>query len=463
VTVGDVPFGGVRIARVFDDLRERFFSEERHGPTDTTCGLRSEGGIERLRAVVASPGAKIPRSAKLAVLVAALGYLVDIYDLILFSVVRIPSLRDLLGAESPHIDAVGQSLLNWQMTGMLIGGILWGILGDKRGRLSVLFGSILLYSIANIANGFVTDATTYGWLRLIAGIGLAGELGAGITLVSELLDARQRGWATTLVAGVGICGALLAVGVSKIADWRVAYWIGGGLGLCLLVLRLGVLESGMFAKVREKTEVSRGNFFKLFAKPKRALRYLAIVLVGVPIWYAIGILVTFSNALGTAMGMRTPPDPAIAVFFAYLGLAIGDFGAGWLSQILKSRRRALLAFIALNAIAVTYYFTVGKLGSTHFYAGCLVLGIANGYWAVFVTIAAEQFGTNLRATAATTAPNFVRGSLVPVSLSYTALAGVFGAKPIAAAVVGTVVIGVSALALFLIEETYGKDLDFVED
>lgn len=404
----------------------------------------------------------MPRSARLAVVVAALGYLVDIYDLILFSVVRIPSLRA-IGVEPESIDLVGQKLLNWQMTGMLVGGVLWGILGDKRGRLSVLFGSILLYSIANIANGFVSDVDTYAWLRFIAGVGLAGELGAGITLVTELLDARTRGWATTLVAGVGICGAMLAVGVSKIAEWNVAYWIGGGLGLGLLVLRVGVLESGMFSRLRERAEVSRGNFLALFASASRVRRYLGIVLVGVPIWYAIGILVSFCNAIGAAMGMTEIPEPPIAVFFAYLGLAIGDFASGWLSQLAQSRRRALLTFVVINALAVVYYFTIGRLSTTLFYAGCLLLGVANGYWAVFVTVAAEQFGTNLRATAATTAPNFVRGSLVPVSLAYLALDAALDHKPLAAAIVGAIVIAASAIALLGIEETYGKDLDFVEN
>jgi hypothetical protein len=308
----------------------------------------------------------------------------------------------------------------------------------------------------------VTDVETYAWLRLIAGIGLAGELGAGITLVSELLPARSRGWATTMVASIGICGAMAAVVVSKIAAWNVAYWIGGGLGLLLLALRIGVLESGMFEKVRAAAHVSRGNFLQLFASTDRIRRYLGIVLVGVPIWYAIGILVSFCNAIGAAMGMTEIPDPATAVFFAYLGLAIGDFASGWLSQVAGSRRRALLTFIGLNALAVVYYFTVGRLSTTLFYAGCLFLGIANGYWAVFVTVAAEQFGTNLRATAATTVPNFVRGALVPVSLVYIALDGVIASKPIAAAIVGAVVIALSVAALFAIDETYGKDLDYIE-
>jgi putative MFS transporter len=405
------------------------------------------------------------RAVRLAVLVAALGYLVDIYDLILFSVVRIPSLRA-IGVAPTDIDDVGTMLINVQMVGMLLGGVLWGVLGDRRGRLSVLFGSILMYSLANLANGFVGDVQTYAVLRFVAGIGLAGELGAGVTLVTELLPARTRGWATTLIAGVGVCGALLAVGVSRVASWNVAYWIGGVLGLMLLALRVGVRESGMFARVSARAEVSRGNFLALFTRWDRARRYLGVVLVGMPIWFAIGILVSFGNAIGGAMGMSPRPDPAVAVFFCYLGLATGDFAAGILSQLMRSRRRAILVFAGLNAMALIYYFTLGSASLTAFYGACLALGIANGYWAVFVTIAAEQFGTNLRATAATTAPNFVRGSLVPMSLAYLTLRGVFGGEgrgePTAAMVVGGLVLAVSTLALLAIEETFGKDLDFVE-
>jgi len=418
-------------------------------------------------------GGGIPRSAKLAVLVAALGYLVDIYDLILFSVVRAPSLRA-LGVPDAQLMDTGSRLLDMQMLGMLIGGILWGVLGDKRGRLSVLFGSILMYSLANIANGFVTDVDTYGWLRLVAGIGLAGELGAGITLVTELLDARSRGWATTLVAGVGICGAVLAVLVSKVAPWYVAYWIGGGLGLLLLALRVGVLESGMFAKVHA-SEVSRGNFLALFTDGRRALRYVSVVLSGVPIWYAIGILVTFSPEIGggspampargwpadPGMGMVPAPSAAEAVMAAYLGLALGDFASGWLSQRLRSRKRALRAFMMLDVVAILSYFTLGRTSPAAFYACVFLLGIANGYWAVFVTVAAEQFGTNLRATATTSAPNFVRGSVPLFTFGFRALRVPLG-LPGAALALGALAMAVAFLSLRGLEETYGKDLDFVE-
>ncbi len=408
---------------------------------------------------------QITRSRKLTVLVAALGYLVDIYDLILFGVVRIPSLQA-IGVPAEQMNDVGHYLLDVQMFGMLIGGVAWGVLGDKRGRLSVLFGSILLYSVANIANGFVTDVPTYAVLRFVAGFGLAGELGAGVTLVTELLPAKTRGWATTIIAGVGICGALLAVGVSKIATWYVAYWIGGGLGLALLVLRASIFESGMFEKMHARADIARGNFLSLFTSWNRAKRYIGVVLVGVPIWYAIGILVFFGNAIGHALGMDPTPDPAWAVFFCYSGLAIGDFASGVMSQLARSRKRALLGFCVLNAGALIYYFTIGPISTTTFYVGCFFIGIANGYWAVFVTVAAEQFGTNLRATAATTAPNFVRGALVPVSLLYIALRDALGGEgtgePKAAIIVGTFVIIVSIVSLLAIEETYGKDLDFVE-
>ncbi|AKF10124.1 MFS transporter [Sandaracinus amylolyticus] len=405
------------------------------------------------------------RSAKLAVVVAALGYLVDIYDLILFGVVRRPSLQA-IGVTEDQLANVGHLLLDVQMAGMLLGGVVWGVIGDKRGRLSVLFGSILMYSVANIANGFVTDVTTYAILRFVAGIGLAGELGAGVTLVTELLPAKTRGWATTLIAGIGICGALLAVGVSKIATWYVAYWIGGVLGLALLALRVGVFESGMFARIKAKSDVSRGNFLALFTSRDRARRYVGIVLVGVPIWYAIAILVMFGDSIGRAMGMERLPDPAWGLFWCYLGLALGDFASGFASQVMRSRKRALLAFCGLNVVALAYYFTFGSRSTDAFYVGCFVLGIANGYWAVFVTVAAEQFGTNLRATAATTAPNFVRGSVVPVSFVYLGLRDALGGEGVgeatAALIVGVVVIVVSMMSLRAIEETYGKELDFVE-
>ena len=404
------------------------------------------------------------RGVRLAVLVAALGYFVDIYDLILFGVVRKPSLAA-LGVDPNDTAAMlaqGERLLNYQMGGLLLGGVLWGVLGDKRGRLSVLFGSIITYSLANIANAFVQDLDQYAALRLVAGIGLAGELGAGITLVSEIMHREGRGWGTTIVATVGICGGVVAALVGGAVDWRTAYLIGGGLGLALLVLRIGVRESPMFAATRAQTSVARGDLGALVRSWQRLRRYLAVILVGVPIWYAVGILIFFSPELGKALGMTELPVPGRALLWCYAGLAVGDLGSGALSQVLRSRRKALAIFLGLTAVSVALYFTVAPRSLATFYAVCGVLGLATGYWAVFITSAAEQFGTNLRATVTTTAPNFVRGAVVPMTLIYKELRGAVGIVE-GAIVVGAAALALGALALWLLDETYGKDLDYVED
>jgi MFS transporter, putative metabolite:H+ symporter len=346
--------------------------------------------------------------------------------------------------------------------------VLWGVLGDKRGRLSVLFGSIITYSLANLANGAVTTIEQYAACRLIAGIGLAGELGAGITLVSELADKRRRGIATAIVAGFGLCGGLVAGivggGLPMIYDgayWRTAYYIGGGLGLALLVLRVGVVESGMFHAVRE-SKVARGNFFALFSSGRRALRYLALIAVGVPIWYVVGILIFFSDKIGGALGLHPEPRPATALMICYAGLAVGDIGAGLVSQWLGSRRRTLWIFVGGTALSVMAFFTIGGTSLEVFYGACALMGIFAGYWAVFVTVAAEQFGTNLRATVATTTPNFVRGSVVLLSLGFEELIGPLGLVG-AAAACGVFSIGIAIAGLGGLRETFGVDLDYVED
>lgn len=400
------------------------------------------------------------RRVMFAIIVAALGYFVDIYDLLLFSIVRQKSLLG-VGVAPADVLSKGVLLINMQMTGMLIGGVLWGILGDKRGRLSVLFGSIALYSVANIANGLVHSVETYAVWRFIAGVGLAGELGAGITLVSEIMPKESRGYGTTIVATIGILGAVVAAQVGKWFDWRVAYFVGGGLGLSLLLLRLGVLESGMFESVKNST-VKRGDFLGLFRSADRVRRYLAIILVGVPIWYAVGILVTFSPELGAAMGMTIKPEAAAAVKYTYIGLAVGDLASGMFSQVLRSRKRVLVAFILLTAACVAAYFTIAAQSITTFYVVCGVLGFATGYWAVFVTVASEQFGTNVRATVTTTAPNFVRGAVVPLTLAFQGLKGTLGLRGSAIAV-GAVSIIIALIAAATLRETYGKDLDYVEE
>ena len=398
-----------------------------------------------------------------AVIVAALGYFVDIYDLILFSIVRVESLKDLGITAATEVTNQGLFLINMQMGGMLVGGMLWGILGDKKGRLSVLFGSILLYSLANIANGFVQSVEQYAWLRLIAGIGLAGELGAGITLVSESLPKEKRGYGTMVVATVGVSGALLGYWVGHRWGWRNAYFVGGGLGLALLLLRVSVFESGMFRQVQAQAGVARGNFLSLFTNSARLGKYLRILLIGVPLWFVVGILVTLAPEFGRALGLTGEVTAGLAVFWCYFGLVFGDFISGALSQLWHSRNKALQVFLVFCAVLVgVYLFGIKGASPTVFYAVCFVLGISVGFWALFVTVAAEQFGTNLRATVATTAPNFARGAVVGLVPTFKYLSGALGFVP-GAAVLGGISLLVAFWAVSTLPESYGKDLDYVEE
>jgi putative MFS transporter len=391
--------------------------------------------------------------------IAALGYFVDIYDLILFSIVRVASLKD-IGVAPENLLDTGLKLINCQMTGMLVGGLLWGILGDKKGRLSVLFGSIAMYSIANIANGFVHSVPAYAALRFVAGIGLAGELGAGITLVCELMSKETRGYGTMVVAGVGIAGGVVAGLVGDFFGWRNAYFIGGAMGLALLMLRVGVYESGIFDRVKNST-VRRGDFFMLFATKDRVLRYLSCIALGVPVWFVIGILATFAPEFGKALEMPVLPLGSRAVMWLYAGCAMGDFASGGLSQLLRSRKKAALTFVIATAVTCAVYLNLHAASLGTFYLVCGFLGFFSGYWAVFVTIASEQFGTNIRATATTTVPNFVRGSLVAVSALFQFLKpgqGILGA----AAIVGTLLFSLALLSLLGLRETFGNDLDYLE-
>ncbi len=395
----------------------------------------------------------------LAVFVAALGYFVDIYDLLLFSIVRMPSLRS-VGVPENQLLEKGVFLINSQMAGLFIGGLFWGILGDKKGRLSVLFGSIFIYSIANILNGFAGSVETYAALRFIAGFGLAGELGAGITLVSELMDKNTRGYGTCVVAAIGLSGGVFAAVIGDIFAWRTAFIIGGVMGLCLLVLRVSISESGMFKQMKDEN-VEKGNFFMLFRKRQTAWRYFCVVAIGVPIWYVIGILITFSPEFGKSFGMSIIPSSGKAVMFSYIGIAIGDFMTGLISQWLKSRKKVFALFIGLMAFLIVIYFNFAGRSLTVYYTICFALGLAAGYWAIFVTVAAEQFGTNIRSTVASTAPNFVRGCVIPLTMSFQFLQVRLGIQ-MSAVIVGSVSIVIALICLTGLHETFGKDLSYNE-
>lgn len=398
-----------------------------------------------------------------AVIVAALGYFVDIYDLLLFGFVRVKSLTD-LGFSGQDLTDKGLSLQNWQMGGMLIGGILWGVLGDKLGRVRVLYFSIALYSVANILNGFATGYGDYAFYRLIAGIGLAGELGAGITLVSEVLPKEKRGLGTMLVASIGLSGALLAWVIEHFFAWRTCYFIGGALGVLLLIVRISVSESGIFRSVQAQSHISRGNFFALFTNWDRFVRFLRCIFIGTSTWFVIGVLVFFAPEFGKAKGLEgILASNAIAI--AYIGLILGDLASGFLSQILRSRVKVMALFLVLDVLAVTAYLALPFSSPAMFYLGHFILGFSVGFWVIFVTIGAEQFGTNLRSTVATSVPNFARGMQVPIneSFKYLKSAAVTGSVITAGYVVGAICLGIAFLALWGMKETFDRDLDYVEE
>lgn len=404
----------------------------------------------------------------LAVVVAALGYFVDIYDLLLFTIVREPSLQSIgvLLEDKAAVLAASTKIINWQMIGLLIGGILWGTLGDKKGRLSVLFGSIALYSVANFFTGFVQTVPQYAAARFIAGIGLAGELGAGITLVSELLSKDKRGVGTSLVAGIGLFGAVAAYYTFQFTDhnWRLCYKIGGGLGVILLLLRISVAESGMFKSVKER-KVQRGNFFMFFTNSKRFKKYALAILIGLPTWFVIGILVNLSNRFAKEFYGDNKIESGKAIMYAYAAIAVGDILVGLLSQYYKSRKKALFVFYMLTVIGLGLFFSGINSSDTAMYAICAFLGFSTGFWAIFVTMGAEQFGTNLRATAATTIPNIVRGALPLINMLFLdVFQNTFHYNLWTSGVItGSIVMVITLLAFYYTEETFHKDLNYVEE
>jgi putative MFS transporter len=396
------------------------------------------------------------------VIVGALGFFVDIFDLLLFAIIRKPSLAA-LGLSPEEVLSKGELIISVQMIGLVLGGIIWGILGDKKGRLSVLFGSIILYSLATIANGMVTNVDQYTWLRFIAGIGLAGELGASITLVNEMLPKEKRGLGASVIACSGVLGSITAYFVYQgFQDWRLCYYIGGAMGLLLLFLRANVIESGLYAQVK-KSAVKRGNFLMLFATKERAWRYAKGVLIGVPVWYVIGLLITFSDKFGKEMGIEGI-DPGKAVMFQYVALAFGDVSAGLLSNYLKSRKKAWFIFFSIMCLFAVLYFLQGNGWGTQqtMYLICGGLGFGAGVSVLYITMSAEQFGTNLRASTAISIPNVVRGFLPLIILLHKGLRNLTGDYITGGWITGIIVMSIALFAAYRMKESFSKDMDFVE-
>jgi MFS family permease len=322
-----------------------------------------------------------------------------------------------------------------------------------------------LYSIANFATGYVHTVDQYALCRFVAGLGLAGELGAGITLVTELLPKEKRGIGTSLVAGIGLSGAIVAYFTFKLSgnDWRFCYKMGGILGVFLLLLRIKVAESGMYKNL-QKQNVQKGNFLMFFTQRKRFLKYLTAIAIGLPTWFVIGILINQSDKFGKEFFNSSTIESGRSIMFAYIAIAIGDVLIGFVSQYFKSRKKALFFFYVLTVISVVLYFSPFNSSDTRMYIACAFMGFGTGFWAIFVTMGAEQFGTNLRATAATTIPNMVRGSLPLMNMLFIDL---FHKKLQwnlwqSGVVTGAIVLAITFVAFYYTEETYHKDLDYLE-
>ncbi len=397
----------------------------------------------------------------LIVLVAALGYFVDAYDLILFVVIRKSSLLD-LNVPLESLSSTGLNLFNIQMTGTLLGGIFFGILGDKKGRLYVLFGSIMVYSLANLANGFVENIWQYSILRFIAGFGLAGELGAGVTLVSEIMPKEKRGYATALVAAIGAAGAFTAGIVGDLTPWRYSFIIGGGMGLLLLFLRVGTFESGLFLK-SEKENVSRGNFLQLFTHKDKLKRYLSCMLISLPIFFVITILMQLAPEIAAKLNIEGEVTAGKAVMFVYIGLTIGDLTSGLLSQWLRNRKKAIILFLIFSMVCCLLHLNSFSISLNLLFISYIILGFSAGYWISLITLAAEQFGTNIRATVATTIPNFARGAVVPITFIYQGLMSLNDNDILKSALMVGILCFILAFAgTFFIKDTFSRDLDFTE-
>jgi MFS transporter, putative metabolite:H+ symporter len=397
---------------------------------------------------------------QLAVLVSAMGFFVDVFDLLLFGIIRKPSLAA-LGLPPKQVLTTGELIISVQMVGLVVGGVVWGILGDKKGRLRVLFGSILIYSLATMLNGLVASIPPYLLLRFIAGVGLAGELGAGITLVSEILPKQKRGMASALIASFGILGAITAVGLSRIFGWRELFYMGGFLGLILLVLRLSVQESSLYTDMKG-AEVESGNFLMFFTNRRRFMRYLKCILIGLPTWYIIGVIITFSDQFGAAFGIPDI-DPGVSIMFFYLALAFGDLSVGLVSQALRSRKKALFIFYGLTMVFGLLFFLQHNGTKLGFYLLCSGLGFGAGFNVVYITMSAEQFGTNLRASSAISVPNMVRGMLPLIILLFKFMRQILGNYVRGGWVTGVILMIVAIVAAWKTQETFGKDLDFMEN
>jgi hypothetical protein len=249
--------------------------------------------------------------------------------------------------------------------------------------------------------------------------------------------------------------------MKELFDWRTCYYIGGALGLTLLLLRMQVKESVLFKQVKQ-AGVKRGDFLMFFNNKERALLYLRCIMIGIPAWYIIGVLVTFSDQFGKEFGIEGI-DPGKAIMYQYMAIAFGDLTAGLLSKLLNSRKKALFVFYGITTLFLGLYFGLRGGGSAqNMYWLCAGLGFGTGFSVIYITMSAEQFGTNLRATAAVTIPNMVRGALPLIIILFKGMRNWTGSYVTGAVLTGALLMLIAVYAAIGIRETYNKELDFVE-
>jgi MFS transporter, putative metabolite:H+ symporter len=402
------------------------------------------------------------KAIALGIIVSALGFFVDLYDIMALAAIGENSLRS-IGIAEAAIKKELTYLQSMQMWGMLLGGFLWGIIGDKYGRLKVLFGSIILYSVFTLLNAFVTGINGYAACRFFAGLGLAGELGAGITLVSEQMRKEKRGLGPAIIAGFGVLGAIVAVIIGKNYDWKTVYIVGGTLGFGLLLLRLGVVESGLFTIAR-KSNIARGSFMVILKNKEHLKKFACILLVGMPGWFVNGVMMQLSNFISKSMGMNPLPDKGKVIIYFFIALSLGDVMGGVVSQWLKSRKKSIYIFLLLHLLMLVLFFTVAKNSVQLYYFIFAGLGLSVGFVIQLFTLAAEQFGTNIRTLVTSSGLNLVRGWVIPLAALFTWMnEGLLIIEWKSAAVIAFVVVAVSFWALSQLEETFDKDLAFVNE
>ncbi|HLO43325.1 MAG TPA: MFS transporter [Leadbetterella sp.] len=396
----------------------------------------------------------------MAIIASALGFFVDLYDIMILSVVRKPSLLA-MGVPEAELLSKGVWLINIQMVGMLLGGFIWGVIGDKMGRLSVLFGSIILYSTATFANAYAPNFEIYLLLRFLAGVGLAGELGAAITLVTEQMPQKFRGIGPAIIGGCGMLGAIFGAFIGGKYSWEFTYQLGGGLGFVLLILRLGVLESGLFNEMKGKTS-NRGDLRLLFKNKDYIKKYISICVLGFPVWYVNGVVMTFTPEIAKAWGMNEIPSVSTVVIYYFIGLTFGDLTGGFVSQYFQSRKKAIRLYLSMYALAAVVFFVIGNTSTLIYNSLILFLGFCVGYSIVLLTLAAEQYGTNIRATVTTSSLNILRATVIPQTLLFEFLNPYIGTVN-SAMVVGVIAILLAFWGLSNLEETFHKDLNYMEE